>query len=177
MENLSSLAQLRLTGASLTPATKSAPKFWLFVCALLVLGLSFAGIASAAGPTVTLSPPSGPPSTKILVSASGFPASTAVDIYFDLTDEALAVTSGTGTFSGIAILVPASAVPGPHWITAVARGTTGKAAQASFSVGVNWAQFRYSNLHKGVNPFENVLSTTTVGSIDLDWNFTAGEDS
>jgi outer membrane protein assembly factor BamB len=174
MGSLICLRQLRLTGSSLAPATKSAPRFLLFVCALLALSLFFVITASAAGPTVTLSPTSGPPSTKVLISASGFPASTAVDVYFDLTDEALAVTSGAGTFSGIAILVPASAVPGTHWVTAVARGTTGRAAQASFSVGVNWAQFRYSSLHKGVNPFENVLSTSTVGAIDLHWSFKTG---
>jgi hypothetical protein len=57
----------------------------------------------------------------------GFRASTAVDIYFDTTDMALAITSGTGAFSGIGIQVPASAVPGTHWVTGVAPGTRGKA--------------------------------------------------
>ena len=38
----------------------------------------------------------------------------------------------------------------------------------------NWAQFHYSALHKSVNPYENVLGTTTVGSIDLHWSYTTG---
>lgn len=131
-------------------------------------------LASAVTVTLTLSPNSGPPASTFQVSAGGFPDDTAVDIYFDTTDMALAVTGGTGGFSGIAIKVPASAVPGTHWVTAVARGTTGKAAQAAFNVQTNWPEFPYSVLRKGFNPYENVLSPTTVGSIDVDWFYTTG---
>ena len=155
-------------------ARRQARALLLFLCVSLAIGLSSVRTASAAGVTLTLSSTSGPPTSNLLVSAGGFPASTAVDIYFDTTDVALAVTSGTGAFSGIALKVPASAVPGTHWVTAVARGTSGKAAQASFLVQTNWAQFHYSVLHKSVNPYENVLSPTTVGSIGLDWSFTTG---
>ena len=104
--------------------------------------------------------------------AAAISATVAVDIYFDTADVALAVTSATGAFSGINITVPTTAVPGTHWVTAVARGTTGKSAQAAFSVQTNWSQFRYSPLHRGRNPYENVLTTTNVGSIDVDWTFT-----
>ena len=128
----------------------------------------------ATGVTTTLSPAVGPPTTNVQVSGAGFPASTAVDIYFDTTDEVLAVTSATGTFSGIVVKVPASAVPGAHWITAVARGTSGKAAQAAFTVQTNWSQSRYSAPQRGVNPFENLLSASTVGTLDLDWLFPTG---
>jgi hypothetical protein len=116
------------------------------LCRVTFLIVLSALLASAVTVTVTLSPNSGPPATNLQVAGGGFPASIAVDIYFDTTDVALAVTGATGAFSGIAIKVPASAVPGTHWVTAVARGTSGKAAQAAFTVQTNWAQFQYSAL-------------------------------
>ncbi len=130
--------------------------------------------AAAATPSVTLTPNIGPPTTYLTVSGSGFPDSTAVNIYFDLTDLALVVTSSTGTFSAISIQVPNSAVPGTHYVTAVAEGTSGTAAQASYTVQTNWAQFHYSAEHKGRNPYENVLNSTNVAAIDLDWTYTTG---
>src|SRR5579863_1313337 len=174
MENGSRFAVLRPARVSSDDTRKRVAKLALFLCASMTIGLSSVRTASAAGVTLTLSSTAGPPTSNLLVSAGGFPASIAVDIYFDTTDVALAVTSGTGAFSGIALKVPASAVPGSHWVTAVARGTSGKAAQASFLVQTNWAQFHYSVLHKSLNPYENVLSPTTVGSISLDWSFTTG---
>jgi outer membrane protein assembly factor BamB len=149
-------------------------RFAKSICRVALMVVLSALLASAVTVTVTLSPNSGAPSTNLQVAGGGFPASVAVDIYFDTTDMALAVTGATGAFSGIAIKVPASAVPGTHWVTAVARGTSGKAAQAAFSVQTNWAQFQYSALRKGSNPYENVLSPTTVGSIDVDWIYTTG---
>jgi len=53
------------------------------------------------------------------VSGTAFGAFKAVGIYFDTSDEALAATNGHGAFSGIPIRVPASAVPGTHYITAL----------------------------------------------------------
>jgi putative pyrroloquinoline-quinone-binding quinoprotein len=61
-----------------------------------------------------------------------------VDINFDTTDEALVSTSGSGAFSGIKVRVPASAVPGRHYVTAVQRHS-GRSAQARFLVNTNWA--------------------------------------
>jgi hypothetical protein len=150
-----------------------------FCGAMLLLTLS-ATLATAATPTLTLTPNIDPPSpasgTPVVfqVAAANFPVSTAVDIYFDTTDVALAVTSSTGAFSGINVTVPNTAVPGLHWVTGVARGTTGTSAQASFTVQTNWSQSGYSPLHRGRNPYENVLGTTNVGTIDLDWSFATG---
>ena len=146
-------------------------------CALILMIVLSATLAVAATPTLTLTPNLDPPSPAvgppvvIQVSATNFPASTAVDIYFDTVDVALAVTSATGGFSKINVTVPTTAVPGTHYVTGVARGTTGTSAQATFTVQANWAQFRYSAVHHGRNPYENVLNTTNVGSIDLDWSY------
>jgi outer membrane protein assembly factor BamB len=131
-------------------------------------------------PAVIINPTVGPPTTNVLVSGTGFDPYVAVDIYFDVTDLALAVTNGAGVFGvaasssglgGISLQVPASAVPGTHWITAVERYGQ-KAAQKSFLVRTDWAQFRFEPRHRGMNPYENVLSPDTVGSIDLHWKYT-----
>lgn len=147
-------------------------KISVFVAAMFAAMLAGAPMAAAAV-TATLTPIAGPPTTSVTISGSGFPASTAVNIYFDTTNLALAVSNSTGAFS-IGILVPSSAVPGTHWVTAVALGSSGTAAQAPYVVRTNWAQFHYSPLHRGRNPYENVLNSTNVAAIDLDWSYTTG---
>jgi hypothetical protein len=105
----------------------------------------------------------------VRVSGTGFGAHRAVDIYFDTADKALASTNGNGAFSGIRIRVPASAVPGKHYITAVER-RTGRSAQAPFLVSTNWAQSRYSPSQTAFNRYENVLSRATVAGLGLRWS-------
>jgi len=143
---------------------------------LVAVGVPAAAARAAgatAAPHVRLSPHSGPPTSTVRVSGAGFGAYRAVDIYFDTTDKALAATNGNGAFSGIQVRVPASAVPGTHYITAVQRHS-GRSAQARFLVNTNWAQFGYSASHTGFNPYENVLSRSSVSGMGLDWSFTAG---
>ena len=123
--------------------------------------------AAAAAPGITLSPKTGPPTSQVMVSGTGFGAFEAVDIYFDTTDEALASTGADGSFSGITISVPGSAVPGTHFITGVGRHS-GLSAQAPFKVNANWLQFRFANKHRGVNPYENVLSPANTRGKALD---------
>ena len=67
-------------------------RFWLVGIVFLLLG------AFSAGQTISVSPKSGPPTTKLNVSGSGFSPNSAVDIYFDTTDEILVITDGTGAF-------------------------------------------------------------------------------
>jgi outer membrane protein assembly factor BamB len=138
----------------------------------LLTVLLLAGSCFAA-PAVKLSVKTGPPTINLQISGSGFPAFAAIDIYFDTTDLALAAASSTGSFSGIEIQVPASALPGTNWVTGVAR-VSGEAAQATFDVQTNWPQFHIGPAHSGHNVYENVLSTTTVGSLDLLWSYTTG---
>ena len=128
---------------------------------------------AAVTPHVKLSLTTGPPTSTVTVSGSGFGAREAVDVYFDTTDEALAVTSTSGGFHGVTVSVPASAVPGTHWVTAAGRHS-GLAAQTAFTVNTNWAQYRYSSLHKGSNPYENVLNPGNVGDIDQAWHYPTG---
>src|ERR1051326_5481109 len=143
----------------------------LVIVTLALPSLSFAT------PALVLSGASGPPTSNILVSGSGFAASTAIDIYFDSIDLTLAVTNSTGSFTNIAIEAPSDSAPGNHWVTGVARGSSGSAAQAPFLVRTNWMSFQYSSRHKGFNPYENVLGPGNVGSIDVDWKFTTDRKS
>ena len=124
-------------------------------------------------PGLVLSRSTGPPTATMTVSGAGFGAFEAVDVYFDTTDEVLASATGTGTFGPIPLSVPASAMPGTHWITAVGRHT-GFSAQVPFIVQTDWASFRYSARHKGSNPYENVLNPGNVAGIDRDWSYTTG---
>jgi outer membrane protein assembly factor BamB len=124
-------------------------------------------------PSIRLSPATGPPGSTVLVAGAGFGRHEAVDLYFDISDEALASASGTGKFSAIPVALPASALPGTHYITAVGRHS-GLSAQVRVTVATDWPQYRYGNKHTALNPFENVLSSSNVGNLDLDWTFTTG---
>src|ERR1051326_7712513 len=137
-------------------------RFWLVGIVFLLLDVF------SSGQTITLSPKSGPPTTKLNISGSGFSLNSAVDIYFDTTDEVLIITDGTGAFAKTTLKTPASAVPGQHWVSAVQR-STGSGSQAAFTVQTNWAQQGFGPSHQGWNPYENVLNTSNVGSLDLLW--------
>lgn len=123
---------------------------------------------------IALSPTAGPPTSSLTVSGTGFGSGEAVDIYFDTTDEALASANGQGAFGGISIQVPASAVPGTHWVTAIGRHS-GLSAQAPFLVQTDWAEFRDVATHTGVNRYENVLSSANVANLDSAWSAVTGE--
>ena len=47
-------------------------------------------------------------------------------------------------------------------------------AQAEFLVSTSWAQYRYTSTHHGVNPHENVPSTSKVSGLDVAWSFPTG---
>src|SRR6516164_10377579 len=130
---------------------------YVLACSASILMLAASGFSQS----ITVSPASNPPNTTTLVSGSGFSAGAEVDIYFDTADLALAVTDDTGSFASIALKVPATAVPGKHWVSAVDR-STGASAQTPFRVDTRWAQFHKRVSHDGYNVGENVLSPTTV---------------
>ena len=125
-------------------------------------------VIGQAAPGVRVSRPEGPPSSPITVGGSGFRPHTAVDVYFDTTDEALVSTDATGGFSHVPLAVPAAALPGPHWVTAVGRADS-RSAQVRYTVTTQWPTFRFSAAHTGVNPVENLLSPQTVPHLALDW--------
>ena len=132
--------------------------------------------ASGFGQSITVAPASGPPSSTVLVSGSGFSAGADVDIYFDIIDLAITVTDDTGSFSQVALRIPASALPGKHTVSAK-EPSTGASAQTPFLVNTNWSQFRMRPSHDGHNRSENVLSPATVGGLSLLWKYTMVQSS
>jgi outer membrane protein assembly factor BamB len=124
-------------------------------------------------PAVRLSQATGPPTSTVQVSGTGFAAAKEVDVYFDATEVVLGFASPTGSFGPFPVKVPASATPGEHWISAEGR-TSGPGEQVPFTVNTNWAQPGYSAARTGFNPYENVLSAADVSQVGQDWSYTTG---
>jgi outer membrane protein assembly factor BamB len=135
--------------------------------AALTAGLA-AG-AAGAQPTLTLSTSETHPTGGIVVGGTEFGDIEAVDIFFDTTDLQIGVTGATGAFSGVAIAVPAAALPGTHFITAIGRHS-GLAVQKSFTVATFWQKNGFGSHNQNANPYENVLSPSTVSGLDLAWS-------
>ena len=123
-------------------------------------------------PAISLSPKEGPPTTSLRVSGSGFAPNAKIDIYFGTHDEAAAMANSKGSFFKIAILAPASALPGSHWVSAV-ESSGHVAARAAFLVRTNWVEFHRHNMRR-LNPYENVLNVNNVASLYAKWSYTTG---
>jgi outer membrane protein assembly factor BamB len=124
-------------------------------------------------PSETLSPVAGHPKITTKVSGSGFVPGEGVDVYFDTADELLVIADGAGNFSGKELKVPADALPGTHWITALGR-KDGEGAQAAFAVRTAWAEHGFSPNGKRNNPYENVITAGNVSTLDVAWTATTG---
>jgi len=135
----------------------------VFIAIFLLAGFCFGQ------PTILLSPSSGPPTTSLRVSGSGFAPYAKIDLYFGTQDEAVAVANRSGSFSQIAIPAPASALPGTHWVSAVERSGR-EHAQVQFEVRTGWNQFHRPDMMRW-NPYENVLNVNNVGSLQVKWTF------
>ena len=151
----------------------------VFVAAWPVAGVSRASssvtaLATGSGPSISLSPSSGPVGTTVQVSGTGFKHKATVDIHFDSTLVATAVTGRKGSFSNATFPVPATAVPGNHLVTA--QDTSGKAASATFVViAVNWPKFRHDLLLTGFDPDEALLGPGNVSGLSTRWIRASGQ--
>jgi hypothetical protein len=102
------------TGSTATQLTAKVPATGTGVISITTAG----GTANSAGsftvtPSAALSPVSGHPNAEVTVTGAGFTPYSSVDVYFDTTDEALAVSNGLGVVS-IQIPVPTASQPGTH---------------------------------------------------------------
>jgi outer membrane protein assembly factor BamB len=128
----------------------------------------FGSGSGALAQTMTASPTPTHPGLPLQVSGKGFSAKEGVDVYFDATDELLGVTNTSGVLPAYSITVPASALPGKHWITAIGR-KTGDAAQVAVTLRTDWHELGGGAQSKHVNQFENVINTQNVGQLDVAW--------
>jgi hypothetical protein len=134
--------------------------------ALTATLLALPAAAASTLPTATIvGAASGAPTQTITVTGSGFSPGAPVDVYFDVTDARLTVANASGILPDVTLTVPASAIPGQHWITLVAR-SDGPAAQVSMLVNTDWTQSGFNAANTDNNHFENVLSPAIVPQLD-----------
>jgi hypothetical protein len=119
--------------------------------------------------TISLIPNTGPPTTTTRVSGTGFVPNTKVVISFDKTRLAFATADASGAFSNVPVPVPSSAAPGRHTVTAAAG--SGVRGSSSFLVRTNWSQFHFDPAQTGFNPYENVLSRSSIARLKPNWKF------
>jgi hypothetical protein len=104
---------------------------------------------------------------KVTVTASGMDPYTSMDVFFDSTDVALAVSNGSG-IAAVTLNVPDNAGPNTHYFTFDERSTH-KAAQAAITINADWLQADYGFNGAGYNPYEGALDSTTVPNLDTLW--------
>ncbi len=144
---------------------------WLKACQVSSAILLLAGLGYSQ-PAISVSRASGPPTTSLRISGSGFAPNSDIDVYFDTQDQAFAKADGWGSFSQITIQAPASALSGTHWVSAVdGRGQTG--AQVQFTVQADWNEFHRRNMLR-YNPYENVLNIGNAGKLRVKWHYSQG---
>jgi hypothetical protein len=140
------------------------------VGAVLAFGL-LAQPAAAVTTSITLTPNVGPPTTKVTVTGVGFGVSETVKVYFSAAQVATLpstiTTTSTGTFTAT-FTVPKTALPGSYPVKAT--GTpSGLSATYNFLVRTDWARFHFDLANSGYNPYENVISTSTVSGLKPAW--------
>jgi len=123
--------------------------------------------AASTSASISLLPPSGPPTSTTDVFGSGFGTSETVAVVFDTKSVGTGTTDSSGYFN-IKIHIPSAALPGNHTVTATGQ-TSGLSAQAIFLVQTNWSMFGFDPQQTHFNPYENVLTTTNVSQLTLDW--------
>jgi hypothetical protein len=125
-------------------------------------GTSFATALWDQPQRLTLSPSSGPPTSRVMAKGSRYPANDSVTISFDGASVAGGTSSATGTFS-IGFAVPESAAPGTH--TVAAFDPEGLGSSAIFTVQTSWVSARFDQAGSVFNPYENVLGPSSVGNL------------
>jgi outer membrane protein assembly factor BamB len=123
--------------------------------------------------TIALAPNVGPPTTKTLVSGSGFTPYAPIRIFFGRTRLSAGNADATGSFKNLGIRVPRSALPGKHPVTA-GDLDSGMSARAQFLVRTDWRQYGFDAQHSGDNLYENLLSKDNVGGLQLLWTHFTG---
>ena len=139
----------------------------------ITVGAAASASAFKVLPGVALSRVAAPPGATVTLSGSGFGANELVDVYESVTDMVLAVTDTFGTFSGISLKIPSSTPPGTLWISAVGRHSQ-LAAQDDLTVSTEWTNIGRNSAGSRWNPFENVLSPSTVRGLEMLWTTVGG---
>jgi outer membrane protein assembly factor BamB len=123
--------------------------------------------AGAEAPQIRPFPKTGPPTKEMRLQGRGFEALEQIRIRFDREPVGLVSADDAGQFA-TRFHVPADALPGEH--TIFAKGlTSDHQDDVPFTVRTDWLQFHFGPDHQGLNPYENVLSPSTVGGLQEKW--------
>src|SRR5215831_1276934 len=76
---------------------------------------------SLSAQTITVSPVSGPPNSRVTVQGTGFPPATQIQVAFDKTSRQPTLSDASGAFE-TQFWVPADAKPGNHRVGAGVSG-------------------------------------------------------
>src|SRR5262245_53413486 len=128
-----------------------------------------------ATPKLVLKPTSGPPTTTVTATGTGYAGSQSVTVKFDSTVVDTTTSNASGKFTST-FAVPATAAPGSHTIVAT-ESPSGAVARATFKVRTDWAQDGFSATRGSFNPFENTLKTGNVSGLALRWKGNVGQGS
>jgi outer membrane protein assembly factor BamB len=157
-------------------STQSRLGLSLLLLLVLATGLglysSSRGVAQAASPHVWLSQTIGPPTANVQVHGYGFGVNETVLAYFDDTTQIGSTTTDAKGKFVVHMIVPKSALPGTHSVRATGQ-SSGLTALALFLVRTDWSQIGFGPYHTGHNPYENILSSSNVSALTLDWIFPA----
>ena len=130
---------------------------------------------AAAGPSITLTPASGPPTTAVSITGTDFGANEQVTITFDGAGVDQASTSAVGNFSST-FFVSQSTAPGAHVVQATGQ-TSGDTAKARFLVRTNWLSYDGNISTTNIpdtrfNQYENTINTTNASQLQVFWTAT-----
>jgi outer membrane protein assembly factor BamB len=114
---------------------------------------------------ISISPASALPGAMVSVTSTGYRPGEASTLLFDGSPVGWVPADGTGRVTTTSLTIPAGTPAGDHRIT-VRGDLSGYSDVATVRVTLPiWAQLGFSSAHVGVNPYEALLSTTTVGSL------------
>lgn len=131
----------------------------MMVCLLLAGG--------ARAWTVTATPDVGPPTSAVTIKGTHFPPNSRVDVFLHKWKRCSLNSDANGRFS-CTFQIPNTAKPGvqPIWTFSHSGGQWFK---TTFTVRTDWPQFGFNARHTGHNPYENVLSPSSVTGLGLIW--------
>jgi hypothetical protein len=145
----------------------------VFAASVVLIALAPPGATGAVlDPAISLRPHHGPPTTRTEVHGTGFGPTEEVVITFDAKQVGAAATDGAGSFS-TRVIVPGSAKPGRHRVTATGQ-PSGLSASARFIVRTDWRDFRRDRANSGFNPYENVIRPSNVNRLQAVWRHPTG---
>ncbi|PYX48636.1 MAG: hypothetical protein DMG79_11375, partial [Acidobacteria bacterium] len=155
-------------------ALRSVPARVLsFGVLVIAWGAISAGAGFALTASISLSPNSGPPTSKTTATASGYSSGETVVVTFDSTTLGTAVADSAGNFT-LVLTVSKSAQPGAHTVQASGQAS-GVIASTVFTVQTNWTSYKNLPTRTGFNAFENTITQKNAVRLQLAWQGQMGD--